>query len=119
MPLPATLREAPLELRVRAGSPAPVLAEAARGAALLVVGHGGRGMVGRAVLGSTALRVLSLASCPVLVDRPREAADGPVVVEVNALPIDTRSFISVVVATFHPSPSGPSCAEPGRRTSSR
>jgi len=32
MPLPATLREAPLELRVRAGSPAPVLAEAARGA---------------------------------------------------------------------------------------
>ena len=83
MPLPATLREAPLELRVRAGSPAPVLAEAARGAALLVVGHGGRGMVGRAVLGSTALRVLSLASCPVLVDRPREAADGPVVVGID------------------------------------
>ena len=65
-------------------SPAPVLAEAARDAALLVVGHRGRGMVGRAVLGSTALRVLSLASCPVLVDRPREAeADGPVVVGID------------------------------------
>ena len=70
--------------RVRAGSPAPLLAEAARDAALLVVGHRGRGMVGRAVLGSTALRVLSLASCPVLVDRPREAeADGPVVVGID------------------------------------
>ena len=54
MPLPATLREVPLELSVRAGSPAPLLAEAARDAALLVVGHRGRGMVGRAVLGSTA-----------------------------------------------------------------
>ena len=84
MPLPATLREVPLELRVRAGSPAPLLAEAARDAALLVVGHRGRGMVGRAVLGSTALRVLSLASCPVLVDRPRAAAaDGPVVVGID------------------------------------
>ena len=84
IPLPATLREVPLELRVRAGSPAPVLEEAARDAALLVVGHRGRGMVGRAVLGSTALRVLSLASCPVLVDRPREAeADGPVVVGID------------------------------------
>ncbi len=84
MPLPATLRGVPLELSVRAGSPAPLLAEAARTAALLVVGHRGRGMVGRAVLGSTALRVLSLASCPVLVDRPREAeADGPVVVGID------------------------------------
>jgi nucleotide-binding universal stress UspA family protein len=84
MPLPATLREVALELRVRAGSPAPLLAEAASTAALLVVGHRGRGMVGEAVLGSTALRVLSLASCPVLVNRPREAATaGPVVVGID------------------------------------
>ncbi|GAA4731401.1 universal stress protein [Actinomycetospora chibensis] len=84
MPLPAPLREVALELSVRAGSPAPLLAEAARTAALLVVGHRGRGMVGGAVLGSTALRVLSLAACPVLVDRPREtAADGPVVVGID------------------------------------
>jgi nucleotide-binding universal stress UspA family protein len=87
MPLPATLREVALELRVRAGSPAPLLAEAARAAALLVVGHRGRGVVGEAVLGSTAVRVLSLASCPVLVDRPREAAtDGPVVVGIDRSP---------------------------------
>lgn len=87
MPLPATLREVALELSVRAGSPAPLLAEAARTAALLVVGHHGRGMVSDAVLGSTALRVLSLAACPVLVDRPREAAaDGPVVVGIDRSP---------------------------------
>ena len=84
MPLPATLREVPLEVRVRAGIPAPVLAEAAGDAALLVVGHRGRGLVGRAVLGSTALRVLSLAPCPVVVARPREAeANGPVVVGID------------------------------------
>jgi len=87
MPLPATLREVALELRVWAGSPAPLLAEAGRTAALLVVGHRGREMVGRAFLGSTALRVLSLASCPVLVDRPREAAtDGPLVVGIDRSP---------------------------------
>ena len=84
MPLSATLREVPLEVRVRAGTPAPVLAEAAVDAALLVVGHRGRGLLGRAVLGSTALRVLSLAPCPVLVARPREAeANGPVVVVID------------------------------------
>ena len=84
MPLPATLREVPLELRVRAGSPPRCSPRPPATAALLVVGHRGRGMVGRAVLGSTALRVLSLASCPVLVDRPREAAaDGPVVVGID------------------------------------
>jgi nucleotide-binding universal stress UspA family protein len=87
MPLPAPLREVALELSVRAGSPAPLLAEAARTAVLLVVGHHGRGMVGDAVLGSTALRVLSLAACPVLVDRPREVvADGPVVVGIDRSP---------------------------------
>jgi nucleotide-binding universal stress UspA family protein len=87
MPLPAPLREVALELSVRAGSPAPLLAEAARTAVLLVVGHHGRGMVSDAVLGSTALRVLSLAACPVLVDRPREVvADGPVVVGIDRSP---------------------------------
>ncbi|MFC5139867.1 universal stress protein [Actinomycetospora rhizophila] len=84
MPLSAALREVPCEVRVHPGSPAPVLAEAARNASLLVVGHRGRGPLGSAVLGSTGLRVLALATCPVLVVRPREeAADGPVVVGVD------------------------------------
>ncbi|MHC1557820.1 universal stress protein [Actinomycetospora sp. C-140] len=84
MPLPAGLRSVPLEVRVEPGSPAPVLAEAARDAAILVVGHRGRGPLGSAVLGSTGLRVLALATCPVLVVRPREPGpDGPVVVGVD------------------------------------
>jgi nucleotide-binding universal stress UspA family protein len=111
MPLSTTLREVPLEVRVRAGSPAPLLAEAARNAALLVVGHRGRGMVGRAVLGSTALRVLALASCPVLVVRPREVeTDGPVVVGIDgsvgsaaalryALPDAARRGVGLVAVT--------------------
>ncbi|PVZ06311.1 universal stress protein [Actinomycetospora cinnamomea] len=82
--LSEALRGVPLEVRVRAGSPAPVLADAARGAELLVVGHRGRGMVGRAVLGSTGVRLLALAPCPVLVVRPRAAGpDGPVVVGID------------------------------------
>lgn len=84
IPLSEALRAVPLEVRVHAGSPAAVLAGVARGAELLVVGHRGRGMLGRAVLGSTSLRVLALAPCPVLVVRPGPAAaDGPVVVGID------------------------------------
>jgi nucleotide-binding universal stress UspA family protein len=84
VPLPADLRGVPVEVRVRAGSPAPVLVDAAGDAELLVVGHRGRGMVGRAVLGATGVRLLALAPCPVLVVRPRAAGpDGPVVVGVD------------------------------------
>ncbi|MDD7939541.1 universal stress protein [Actinomycetospora lutea] len=84
LPLSAALREVPYEVRVHPGSSAPVLADAARDASVLVVGHRGRGPLGSAVLGSTGLRVLALAPCPVLVVRPREdPADGPVVVGVD------------------------------------
>ncbi|HSK57603.1 MAG TPA: universal stress protein, partial [Actinomycetospora sp.] len=84
VPLPVGLRGVPVEVRVRAGSPAPVLVDAARDAELLVVGHRGRGMVGRAVLGATGVRLLALAPCPVLVVRPRAAgSDGPVVVGID------------------------------------
>lgn len=83
-PLSPELRDVPLAVRALPGSPAPVLAEAARDASLLVVGHRGRGPLGSAVLGSTGLRVLALASCPVLVVRPRAPGpDGPVVVGVD------------------------------------
>jgi nucleotide-binding universal stress UspA family protein len=84
IPVSAELRGVALEVRVRAGSPAPVLAEAAQDADLLVVGHRGRGMVGRAVLGSTGVRLLALASCPVLVVRPRAPGpEGAVVVGID------------------------------------
>ncbi|GAA4783462.1 universal stress protein [Actinomycetospora chlora] len=83
-PLAPELRDVPLEVRVEAGSPATVLTAAAAGASLLVVGHRGRGPLGSAVLGSTGLRVLALASCPVLVVRPRAPGpDGPVVVGID------------------------------------
>ncbi|GAA4880614.1 universal stress protein [Actinomycetospora straminea] len=87
VPLSAELRDVPLAVRALPGSPAPVLAEAAREAPLLVVGHRGRGPLGSAVLGSTGLRVLALAPCPVLVVRPRAPGpDGPVVVGVDRSP---------------------------------
>lgn len=49
------------------GSPAASLVDAARGAALLVVGSRGRGGFAGLVLGSTSHQVTAHASCPVLV----------------------------------------------------
>ncbi len=56
----------PLELAFRVGGAADVLVDLARPAALLVVGHRGRGCV-RSMIGSVALRCVLRAPCPVAV----------------------------------------------------
>ncbi|GAA2008793.1 universal stress protein [Catenulispora subtropica] len=56
------------------GSPAKVLAASAHGAELLVVGNRGRGGFPAMQLGSTSMRVLAEACCPVLVVRGGEHA---------------------------------------------
>lgn len=59
-----------VELSLRRGNPARLLAEASTDAALLVVGsHGGRALA-RRLLGSVSLAVLRHARCPVAVVRP-------------------------------------------------
>lgn len=67
-----------VEVRVRAvpGSPAGVLVEAAEGAAALVVGSRGRGIVRSAVLGSVALHCVTHARCPVEVVHATPPADA-------------------------------------------
>jgi nucleotide-binding universal stress UspA family protein len=66
-----------LSSQVRAGSPAHVLADAARecGADLLVVGEHGRRRGVRGLLGTTAERLLNVAPVPVLI--ARELPNGP------------------------------------------
>jgi nucleotide-binding universal stress UspA family protein len=56
-----------LERRVVEGHPVTVLAEAARGARMLVLGSHGRSRVHQAVLGSTSESTVRHASCPVVV----------------------------------------------------
>jgi nucleotide-binding universal stress UspA family protein len=60
-------------LRVRTsgghGSPSPMLVDASRGAALVVVGSRGRGALRSAMLGSTSVDVAAHAHCPVVVVR--------------------------------------------------
>ena len=67
------------EVRVlaRAGSAADVLCRVAREAALLVVGHRGRGALATRLIGSVGLGVVVHATCPVLVVRPAPAASAP------------------------------------------
>jgi len=67
------------------GEPAPALLEAARHAALVVVGNRGHGGFASLLLGSVGQRVATHAPCPVVVVRGRhDAASGPVVVGVDA-----------------------------------
>ncbi|MFC3742305.1 universal stress protein, partial [Paractinoplanes deccanensis] len=68
------------------GRPVERLAELARDADLLVVGHRGRGGFAGMRLGSVSDRVARRASCPVAVVRGRAAPDGPVVAGVDGLP---------------------------------
>ena len=68
----------PVTLQVAGGYPAEVLIEAAQDAALLVLGHRGRGAIGSAVLGSVGLQCILHAACPVTVVRPEPSPTEPV-----------------------------------------
>jgi nucleotide-binding universal stress UspA family protein len=65
------------------GPAAPVLIEASRGAALLVLGDRGLGSISGLVIGSVAVHAAAHADCPVLVIRGDEPPPGPVVVGVD------------------------------------
>jgi len=74
-------RGLPISVEARAGRPGEVLVDAAEGAALLVVGHRGRGSVSSVLLGSVGLQCVLHATCPVTVVRPTPQtvrADEPV-----------------------------------------
>jgi nucleotide-binding universal stress UspA family protein len=58
-----------LQSRVVEGHPAPVLVEASRGAALLVVGNRGHGEFAGMLIGSVSQYCVTQAHCPVLVFR--------------------------------------------------
>jgi nucleotide-binding universal stress UspA family protein len=58
-----------LETRVANGHPAPVLVDASKGAALLVVGSRGHGEFAGMLLGSVSSYCTTKAHCPVLVHR--------------------------------------------------
>ncbi|MCY1145505.1 universal stress protein [Actinoplanes sp. Pm04-4] len=65
------------------GPAAPVLIEASRGAALLVLGDRGLGSISGLVIGSVAVHAAAHADCPVVVIRGDEPPPGPVVVGVD------------------------------------
>jgi nucleotide-binding universal stress UspA family protein len=65
-----TLASVPVELHELEGKPAEVLIEQAQGAALLVIGHRGRGGFASALLGSVGVACVLHADCPVTVVRP-------------------------------------------------
>ena len=78
-------KEAAPDLTIRpdvtVGAPATALLDAAENAALLVVGNRGRGGFGSLMLGSVGQRVVTHATCPVVVVRgARQTFDGPIVV---------------------------------------
>ena len=70
-----------ISVEARAGRPGEILVDAAEGAAMLVVGHRGRGSVSSVLLGSVGLQCVLHATCPVTVVRPKPKAvraDEPV-----------------------------------------
>ena len=56
-----------LRVELREGHPADVLSERSASASMLVLGEQGHNRVAEAVLGSTALRCIHIARCPVLI----------------------------------------------------
>ena len=66
-------------------SPAAALVDQARDAELLVVGHRGRGGFARLLLGSTAMRAASHATCPTMVVRGTASGGRGVVLAAVAL----------------------------------
>ena len=77
--------EVPLEVRAELARPVPLLVEAARDAALLVVGHRGRGPIRTALLGSVGLGCVLHAPCAVTVVRATPAAGAPATSDAGAL----------------------------------
>jgi nucleotide-binding universal stress UspA family protein len=66
------------------GVPGPVLIDASRTAAMVVVGNRGHGGFGSLLLGSVGAHVAAHARCPVVVVRGTvDTADGPVIVGVD------------------------------------
>jgi nucleotide-binding universal stress UspA family protein len=60
----------PIAVEAIAGHPGQVLCSAADGAALLVVGHRGRGAVASAIIGSVGMHCVLHARCLVAIVRP-------------------------------------------------
>ncbi|WP_461154317.1 universal stress protein [Saccharopolyspora tripterygii] len=56
-----------LQVELREGRPAEALTERSASALMLVLGNRGHGRIAEAVLGSTALRCIHSARCPVLI----------------------------------------------------
>jgi nucleotide-binding universal stress UspA family protein len=109
-----TVRRAPA-----LGEPVPVLLDAAKGAALLVVGNRGRGGFASLLLGSVGQQVATHAPCPVAVVRGRrEVTEGPIVVGADGSPSSDDALglafqlaaergCSVVAVRAHPLPAPP------------
>jgi nucleotide-binding universal stress UspA family protein len=74
-------RAVPVEVLAVTGSSTAVLVREARGAAMLVVGHRGRGGLRSALLGSVGLSVVLHAPCPVTVVPPAPHAPDAVAVD--------------------------------------
>lgn len=68
--LGATERAVPVEVEAVTGPASFVLAQESQGAALLVVGHRGRGGLRSTLLGSVGLSAVLHAACPITVVRP-------------------------------------------------
>jgi nucleotide-binding universal stress UspA family protein len=72
---PALAGQVEMEVVGVAGHPATELVEQSRGAALLVLGHRGRGAMASTLLGSVGLSCALHAHCPVTIVRPTSASD--------------------------------------------
>jgi nucleotide-binding universal stress UspA family protein len=66
-------RELPITVEAMVGRPGEVLVDAAKDAALLVVGHRARGSVRSVLLGSVGLYCVLHAECPITIVPPRAA----------------------------------------------
>ena len=72
---PALAGQVEMEIVGLAGHPATELVEQSREAALLVLGHRGRGAFASTFLGSVGLSCVLNAHCPVTIVRPTSAGD--------------------------------------------
>lgn len=78
----------PVRVFALSGHPATALATLAQGAALLVLGHRGRGGFVGMLLGSVALRTVAHASCPVAVARGSRRSMNRVLVGIDVNDVD-------------------------------